>query len=67
MVLLTQISRIPFYYCEEATEAIRPLLGRLYRRDDSSFLWQLWTTFNSCQFVEEDAEEPGVARWAREG
>ncbi|CAH0042914.1 unnamed protein product [Clonostachys rhizophaga] len=59
--------RIPFYHCEEATEAIKPLLGRLYRRDNSPFLWQLWTTFNSCKFVEDDAEEPGAAKWAREG
>ncbi|KFH47027.1 Delta(12) fatty acid desaturase-like protein [Hapsidospora chrysogenum ATCC 11550] len=56
--------RIPFYYAEEATEAIKPILGDLYRRDDRSFLGQLWTNFTQCKFVEADEALPGVLHWA---
>ncbi|KAK7423069.1 hypothetical protein QQZ08_009236 [Neonectria magnoliae] len=59
--------RIPFYHCEEATEAIKPLLGGLYCRDDLPFLRQLWTTFTQCKYVEEDDADPGTVRWASEG
>ncbi|GAB1320883.1 Fatty acid desaturase domain-containing protein [Madurella fahalii] len=59
--------RIPFYYAEEATEAIKPLLGDLYRRDDRSFLGQLWSTFTKCKYVEEDPAVPGTLKWASKG
>lgn len=59
--------RIPFYYAEEATEAIKPLLGDLYRRDDRSFLGQLWSTFTKCKYVEEDPAMPGALKWANKG
>ncbi|KAL6858084.1 hypothetical protein ACO1O0_005536 [Amphichorda felina] len=56
--------RIPFYYAEEATEAIKPLLGNLYFRDDRSFLGQLWTNFTTLKFVESSDAAPGVLKWA---
>ncbi|KAJ0128360.1 Uncharacterized protein HZ326_28543 [Fusarium oxysporum f. sp. albedinis] len=57
--------RIPFYHCDEATKSIKPLLGDLYRQDNRSFLGQLWNTFKQCKYVEEDAEDTGMMRWAR--
>ncbi|KAI3393757.1 hypothetical protein diail_3758 [Diaporthe ilicicola] len=56
--------RIPFYKAEEATEAIKPKLGKLYHRDDRSFLGQLWSVFTTCKYVEKDPNEPGAMRWA---
>ncbi|KAK4107710.1 bifunctional D12/D15 fatty acid desaturase [Canariomyces notabilis] len=57
--------RIPFYYAEEATEAIKPLLGDLYHRDDRSFMGQLWSTFTKCKYVEADPAVPGALKWAK--
>ncbi|KAI0179467.1 fatty acid desaturase-domain-containing protein [Hypoxylon sp. FL1284] len=58
-------SRIPFYHAEEATRAIKPLLGDLYHSDDRSFMGQLWDTSRSCQYVENDPTNPGVLKWAQ--
>ena len=49
--------RIPFYYGEEATNAIIPLLGKYYYSDKSrSFLPALWESFTQCQWVEAEDE-----------
>ncbi|KAL2141062.1 hypothetical protein VTI28DRAFT_2909 [Corynascus sepedonium] len=56
--------RIPFYKAEEATEAIKPLLGDLYHREERSFLGQLWSTFTQCKYVEADPAVPGALKWA---
>ncbi|MCJ1246811.1 hypothetical protein MMC30_004020 [Trapelia coarctata] len=49
--------RIPFYYGEEATNAILPLLGKHYHSDKNrSFLPALWESFTQCQWVEPDDE-----------
>ncbi|KAI1081421.1 fatty acid desaturase-domain-containing protein [Whalleya microplaca] len=58
-------SRIPFYHAEEATNAIKPLLGDLYHVDERSFMGQLWETTKSCQYVEEDPSNPGVLIWSK--
>ncbi|EAQ88866.1 hypothetical protein CHGG_05485 [Chaetomium globosum CBS 148.51] len=56
--------RIPFYKAEEATEAIKPLLGDLYHREERSFMGQLWSTFTQCKYVEADPAAPGALKWA---
>ncbi|KAH8879327.1 hypothetical protein GQ53DRAFT_756130 [Thozetella sp. PMI_491] len=56
--------RIPFYKAEEATEAIKPLLGDLYHRNDKAFMGQLWQTFTTCRYVEKDPKVPGAMRWS---
>lgn len=46
--------RIPFYHAEEATRAIRPLLGSHYKEvKNESFLKQLFVTFRNCNIVSE--------------
>jgi fatty acid desaturase len=57
--------RIPFYKADEATEAIKPLLGDLYYSDDRNFLGQLWSVFGSLKYVENDPNCPGALRWAK--
>ncbi|KAL0474133.1 bifunctional D12/D15 fatty acid desaturase [Neurospora intermedia] len=56
--------RIPFYYAEEATNSIRPMLGPLYHRDDRSFMGQLWYNFTHCKWVVPDPQVPGALIWA---
>ncbi|KAF2186603.1 delta-12 fatty acid desaturas-like protein [Zopfia rhizophila CBS 207.26] len=46
---------MPFYYGEEATKAIKPILGSYYREDKSHpFIFGLWESFTQCQYVEPD-------------
>ncbi|PMD37653.1 hypothetical protein L207DRAFT_556001 [Hyaloscypha variabilis F] len=58
-------STIPFYHAAEATEAVRPLLGKHYH-SDSTPLWKaLWDSQKNCQFVEESVgmDGSGVFMW----
>lgn len=66
-VLHHYVSTIPFYHADEATEAIKPVMGKHYRSDTKGgslgFVRSLWTNFRRCQWVEpiegttgEDAE-----------
>ncbi|KAF4781460.1 fatty acid desaturase [Colletotrichum scovillei] len=57
--------RIPFYKADEATEAIKPVLGDLYNHDGRSFLGQLWSVFGTLKYVENDPNCPGAMRWAK--
>ncbi|EGP84094.1 uncharacterized protein MYCGRDRAFT_101437 [Zymoseptoria tritici IPO323] len=54
---------MPFYHAEEATKAMRPVLGDYYRRDDTPFWIALWKTFSSCQAVQPKEGEEGVLEW----
>ncbi|QSZ29715.1 hypothetical protein DSL72_004232 [Monilinia vaccinii-corymbosi] len=64
-VLHHYVSTIPFYHADEATEAIKPIMGRHYRADvrggSLGFLKSLWTSARWCQWVEpsEGAEGEG--------
>ncbi|KAK5162545.1 hypothetical protein LTR04_003459 [Oleoguttula sp. CCFEE 6159] len=64
-VLHHYISTIPFYNADEATEAIKPVMGQHYRSDtkDGSigFLKSMWTSARMCQWIEpsEGAEGEG--------
>ncbi|PGH14081.1 hypothetical protein AJ80_06085 [Polytolypa hystricis UAMH7299] len=61
-------SKIPFYHAEEATKAIRPLLGDSYIEDkDENFLKSLYTTFSTCLYVTDTHDThlgPGTFTWA---
>jgi len=67
-VLHHYISTIPFYHADEATEAIKTVMGRHYRSDTEGgplgFLHSLWTSMRTCQWVEPidgaTGEEAGV-------
>lgn len=65
-LILTLHSRIPFYYAEEATFALKPVLGDLYTRDDRSFMGQLWSVWTTCKFVDKDETKPGTLTWVRQ-
>lgn len=55
-VLHHYVSTIPFYHADEATEAIKPIMGRHYRADTEGgpvgFLYCLWKSARWCQWVE---------------
>jgi omega-6 fatty acid desaturase (delta-12 desaturase) len=55
-VLHHYISTIPFYHADEATEAIKPVMGKHYRANveggSLGFLKSLWTSARWCHWVE---------------
>lgn len=64
-VLHHYVSTIPFYHADEATEAIKPVMGKHYRANveggSLGFLKSMWTSARWCQWVEpsEGAEGEG--------
>eukprot|EP00163_Fabomonas_tropica_P001942 TRINITY_DN1143_c0_g1_i2.p1 TRINITY_DN1143_c0_g1~~TRINITY_DN1143_c0_g1_i2.p1 ORF type:complete len:205 (-),score=56.33 TRINITY_DN1143_c0_g1_i2:391-1005(-) len=44
-------STMPFYHAEEATEALKPILGDYYLYDDTPIALALWRSFRECRFV----------------
>jgi omega-6 fatty acid desaturase (delta-12 desaturase) len=65
-VLHHYISTIPFYHADEATEAIKKVMGRHYRSDTEGgpmgFMRALWKSARWCQWVEPSAEAEGEGK-----
>jgi len=49
-------STMPHYHAQEATEAIKKVLGKYYLRDDTQFMVALWRSWNSCHYVDDEGE-----------
>lgn len=49
-------SKMPFYHCVEATEAIKPILGKYYLKDSTPFYLALWRVINYCKYVQNDGK-----------
>ncbi|EJT71130.1 Delta(12) fatty acid desaturase [Gaeumannomyces tritici R3-111a-1] len=65
-VLHHYVSTIPFYNADEATEAIKGVMGKHYRSDTAGgpagFLAALWKSSRMCQWVEPSAEATGAGK-----
>jgi omega-6 fatty acid desaturase (delta-12 desaturase) len=65
-VLHHYVSTIPFYNADEATEAIKKVMGHHYRSDvrlgPLGFLKALWTSSRMCQWVEPTAGAEGESK-----
>ncbi|KAL8949695.1 MAG: hypothetical protein Q9222_004216 [Ikaeria aurantiellina] len=67
-VLHHYVSTIPFYNADEATEAIKPIMGQHYRSDVEGgpigFLRSMWRSARMCQWIEPcegaEGENKGV-------
>lgn len=55
-------STMPHYHAMEATKAIKPVLGKYYQFDGTSFYKAMWREAKECIFVEADegSESKGV-------
>jgi len=49
-------SAIPHYHAEEATKAVKPLLGKFYRYDSTPVLKALYQTRRHCKWVDDEGE-----------
>lgn len=60
------VSTIPFYNADEASEAIKPILGRHYRSNVEGGPWgfvkAIWTSARTCQWVEPSEGAEGVGK-----
>jgi omega-6 fatty acid desaturase (delta-12 desaturase) len=52
-------SQMPHYHAQEATEAIKPILGPYYKKDDRWIFRALWEDYSACRYVCEDEDERG--------
>ncbi|KAL8670227.1 MAG: hypothetical protein Q9168_005229 [Polycauliona sp. 1 TL-2023] len=60
------VSTIPFYHADEATEAIKPVLGPHYRSQTEGgaigFIKGLWSSSRWCQWVERSEGAEGLGK-----
>lgn len=47
-------SAMPHYYAEEASAAIKPILGKFYKEDKRNVFVAMWKDWNVCRFVAPD-------------
>jgi len=55
--------QIPHYHSQEATEAVKRVIGSYYRFDPTSVPKALWRSFSSCLFVSADQNGPQGVMW----
>jgi len=55
-VLHHLVSRIPFYHADEATEAIKKVMGKSYMSDQTPFFTALYRTARMCQWVADEGD-----------
>jgi len=48
-------SQMPHYHAQEATEAIKKVLGDYYLTDYTPIMSSLWKNWNTCHYVDNDA------------
>lgn len=56
-------STMPHYHAEEATKAIKPILGDYYQCDRTPVVTALWREFKECVFVEADSRQGDGVLW----
>ena len=65
-VLHHYVSTIPFYHADEASEAIKPIMGQHYRSDTEDgalgFLKSLWKSARWCQWIEPNEGAQGEGK-----
>lgn len=58
-------STMPWYHAEEATEAIKKVMGRHYRANTEGGIWgflrSMWVSATHCHWVEPNEGAEGVA------
>lgn len=45
---------MPFYHAQEATEAIKKVLGVYHLSDETPIWTALWRSFRNCKYIEDN-------------
>ncbi|KAJ3041317.1 hypothetical protein HDV00_009589 [Rhizophlyctis rosea] len=53
-------STVPHYHAQEATEAMRGVLGKWYLATEENIWKSLWKSYQTCRFVEDEGVEGDV-------
>jgi omega-6 fatty acid desaturase (delta-12 desaturase) len=53
-------SQMPHYHAEEATQAVKGMLGEYYRYDSTPITTALWNSFRDCNVLYPDQKQQGV-------
>eukprot|EP00877_Chromochloris_zofingiensis_P014202 jgi/Chrzof1/9035/Cz03g33220.t1_FAD2A[v5.2] len=53
-------SQLPHYHAQEATEAIKPILGKYYCYDSRNVFKALWQETNICHYVQPEQPHSGI-------
>ncbi|KAH8698382.1 oleate delta-12 desaturase [Talaromyces proteolyticus] len=65
-VLHHYVSTIPFYHADEATEAVKKVMGKHYRSDTAlgswGFIKAMWTNARMCQWIEPNTDAQGESK-----
>lgn len=65
-VLHHYVSTIPFYHADEATEAIKKVMGQHYRSNTEGgslgFLSAMWSNARMCQWIEPNENAQGESK-----
>lgn len=57
-------SKIPFYHAQEATEAIKKVLGKYYREEtEKNFFVSLYENLKTCIVLKRDPKHAGLLWW----
>jgi len=49
-------STMPHYHAQEASEALKKVLGKYYLYDDTPIMKALWKSWTSCHYVEDNGD-----------
>lgn len=55
-VLHHLIARVPFYNADEATDAVRKVMGHHYQKDNTNILVALFRAARTCQYVDDEGD-----------
>jgi len=54
---------MPHYRAQEATEAVKKVLGNYYMQDSTPIAVALWRSFGSCNLVEPESQKRKAVMW----
>lgn len=57
-------SQMPHYHAQEATEALKPVLGAYYKGDGRNVFAAMWSDYKKCRYVAPDTVGSGIL-WPR--
>jgi len=49
-------SQLPHYHAQEATAALKKVLGKYYLEDKTPIMLAIWKSWNTCHYVDDDAD-----------